>query len=74
MSLSPAASQHGQAEATDQRDWKMETGPHSHNSGDLNTRFPLPRPAWLPQPDHKPPVSTLAPPSVATGFPEKNSV
>lgn len=34
MSLSPAASQQGQAEATDQRDWKMETGPHSHNSGD----------------------------------------
>ncbi|XP_034008972.1 zinc finger and BTB domain-containing protein 14-like isoform X1 [Trematomus bernacchii] len=32
MSQSPATS--GQAEATDQRDWKLETGPHSHNSGD----------------------------------------
>lgn len=40
----------------------------------MNTRFPLPRPAWFPQPDHKPPVSTVAPPSAATGFPEKNSV
>ncbi|KAK5612277.1 hypothetical protein CRENBAI_016265 [Crenichthys baileyi] len=34
MSLSPAASQHGQGDAADQRDWKLETGPHSHNSGD----------------------------------------
>ncbi|XP_029687186.1 zinc finger and BTB domain-containing protein 14-like isoform X4 [Takifugu rubripes] len=34
MSLSPATSQHGQADVSDQRDWKMEAGPHSHNSGD----------------------------------------
>lgn len=34
MSLSPAASHHSQVEAAEQRDWKMETGPHSHNSGD----------------------------------------
>ena len=41
---------------------------------EANTRFPLPRPAWFHQPDRKPPVSTKAPPSAATGFPEKNSV
>ncbi|XP_068605336.1 zinc finger and BTB domain-containing protein 14-like [Brachionichthys hirsutus] len=33
-SQSPAASQHGQGDAADQRDWKMETGAHSQNSGD----------------------------------------
>uniref|UniRef100_A0A3Q2NV42 Zinc finger and BTB domain-containing protein 14 n=1 Tax=Fundulus heteroclitus TaxID=8078 RepID=A0A3Q2NV42_FUNHE len=32
--MSPAASQHAQGDAADQRDWKLETGPHSHNSGD----------------------------------------